>query len=370
MTPGRTPLRPNRSLRLPAEDPQLDSLLYELDIRAPGATDFELVSMWAAKHVWRIDVNGEPWAYIRYLLGSGEQFPDRWRHMRLGVDLHQAHVGPRILGYAESSQSLEGRAVMVEAALNDIERDDLIERSEEVIGLFARLHSTIPLHDALSRNLTDADIEGLRPMENLFAETRERWFEAVVDRWLAIGLTEISVLSELVGILFNSLAMLKEESTPFQIVVPAHNDPNFGNFKVNRQGALRLIDFEGLALSNPVADLGMFLAYYVDDPDERYRLLRGYPLAEAEVVLARMQVWVPLRYLSIAAHWAARLTRSEDEDEWVFAVESIQQWMYGAAEMLFAGAVAPSFEAQLGEVVESLLTRWPFDDTVYDPPVD
>lgn len=368
MVPERTPMRPNRVLRQPATAPELEDLLQELGIAPPGQVDFELVSMWAAKHVWRVNVEGTPWAYIRYLLGSGEQFPDRWRHMRLGVDLQQAHVGPRILGFSEASQLLQGRAVMVEASLDDISREELIERADEVIGLFARLHSTIPLHSALSRDLTDADVEGLRPMQTLFAETRERWFEAVVERWLAIGLTEISELSNLVGTLINILGTMREEQDSLQIVVPAHNDPNFGNFKVNRKGALRLIDFEGLALSNPVADLGMFLAYYIDAPEDRYRLLTGYPLAEPDVILARMQVWVPLKYLSIAAHWAARLTRSEDEDEWIFAIESIEQWINGAAEMLFDAGVPASFLEALADVAESLLARWPFDEAEYDPP--
>ncbi len=366
----RTPMRPNRSLREPAADDKLEAMLAELAISPPGPVEFVLVSEWAAKHVWRIDVSGQPWAYIRYLLGSGEQFPERWRHMRLGVDLHQAHVGPRILGYSPESNELEGRAVMVEASLEDISREALIDRADEVIALFARLHSTIPLHSALSRDLTDADVEGLRPMQTLFAETRERWFEAVVERWLSIGLTEISELSELVGGLFNILATLRSERDALQIVVPAHNDPNFGNFKVNRQGALRLIDFEGLALSNPVADLGMFFAYYIDDVDERYQLLQGYPLAEADMILARMDVWVPLKYLSIAAHWAARLTRAESEDDWIFAVESIEQWLNGAAEMLFKVGISDSFFDTLAHITESLLERWPFDAAEYNPPAN
>jgi len=359
---ARTPTRPSRHQREPASAEQLDGLLEELDIQLPrGQIEYELVSEWAAKHVWSVLANGKPWAFIRYLLGPASSREDRWRHMRLGVDLAQAHVGPRMLGISEESMALGGRAVVVEAALEPLEKEELIARAEEAIVLFGRLHSYIPLHSALSRSLTEADLTGLRPLVALFSETRERWFEAVVERWLGVGLTEISELADVVGVLFNAAESIRRDDSKLDIVVPAHNDPNYGNFMLNRKGAMRMIDFEGLALSHPVADLGMFLSYYVPR-EQHFDLLKSYPLSDADVLVEKMRVWVPLKYLGVAAHWAARLTKSTEQEAWGFAVESIDEWLRGAAEMLFDGRVPQQIDSSLNHIFDSLLERWPPED--------
>ncbi len=348
--------RPNRSQRRAATPNMIANLLDELDIRPPGGLEVELVSRWAAKHVWRIDVNGEPWAYVRYLLGSADHFPDRWRHLRLSTLLHEARVGPRVLGITPSSEALGGRAAIVEAALRPITRQELEARAVEALMLFARLHSYIPLHEALTRQINGDDHERLQPLARLFSETRERWFEAVVANWLEAGLSEISDVTELVSELINQIETLDFDDDP-GIIVPAHNDPNHGNFMVNRQGALRMIDFEELALNHPVADLGVFLTWYVDR-DRHRDLLAHYPLSDPDAMLERMRVWVPLRYIGIAAHWAARLNRSQDQEAWVYASKSVHEWLHGAAEIVFDGAVPSSFTHTLDTVRESLIGRW------------
>jgi hypothetical protein len=136
----QTPNRSSHTQRRPASSAALLELLREEDIKVPGEPAFKLVSKWAAKHVWRVDVGGQPWAYIRYLLGPAAQFPERWRHLRLGQVLFEAKVGPRILGMTEASEALGGRAAVVEAALHAITRSELEARVPEAIGLFARLH--------------------------------------------------------------------------------------------------------------------------------------------------------------------------------------------------------------------------------------
>ena len=358
---GTTPHRPGNSRLIPASKAALESLLWELDLKTPGPLSFKLVSEWAAKHVWRVDVGGNPWVYIRYLLGPAEQFPGRWRHMRMGELLHEAHVGPRILGILEKSESLDGRAVIVEAALEMLTRDELEDRADEAISLMTRLHSYVPLHEALSSDLTDADLLGFSPLRRLFAETRERWFEAVVPRWLAAGLTEINTVRKIVSELFNHLEDLRDDSERVGIVVPAHNDPNHGNFMINRRGALRMIDFEELSLNNPVADLGMFLTWYAD-VDQHRTLLEGYALADPDAMLERMRIWVPLKYLGIAAHWCARLPRSRDEAAWDYAVESIDEWLRGAVELAYKGPSPHRFERALNRLNRRLLEREPLLD--------
>lgn len=357
---GRTPTRASHTQQSPADPEALADLLRELGIRPPGKLRLKLVSRWAAKHVWRVDANRRPWAFIRYLLGPAEQFPDRWRHMRLGELLFEAHVGPQILGITESSDALGGRAAIVESALAPINRDDLEVRASEAIALFTRLHGDPALNEALSADFTEADQRGYSPLTNFFAETRERWFDAVVERWLAAGLEEINIARDLVGELMHELESIQEDSESIGIVVAAHNDPNHGNFMVTRSGALRLIDFEELALNNPVADIGVFLTWYVD-VDQHRALLEEYPLADPDAMLDRMRVWVPLRYLNIAAHWAARMTRATTPEDWTFAVDSVDEWLRGACELVNEGNVTSSQERRLASLSDSLSSRGPLE---------
>ncbi len=356
MAKDQTPGRSSRTQRLPASPEMLVELLRELGIKPEGRLRFRLVSRWAAKHVWRVDVNRHPWAYVRYLLGEAEQYPERWRHLRFGTLLHEARIGPRVLGITPQSKALGGRAAIVEAALAEIDRDSLEARAVEVIALFVRLHSCGPLLEALSEGLSEGDRERLQPLARLFAETRERWFEAVMARWLEVGLTEIQAATDIVHELVNRIEVLGGDRE-VGIIVPVHGDPNHGNFMVNRQGSLRMIDFEELALNNPVADLGMFLTWYVDK-DQHRDLLTHYPLMKPDEMLERMRVWVPLRYLGIAAHWAARLTRARDEEAWVFAAESVEEWLRGAAELVFDGAVPDDMDAALTGLRDDLLAEW------------
>jgi thiamine kinase-like enzyme len=332
----QTPSRSSRAQRRPARPPDLEALLYELGITPPGPTKYALVSRWAAKHVWRVDVKGRPWAFIRYLLGPADRYPDRWRHLRLSVELFEAHIGPRVLGVTPESEALSGRAAIVESALTAISRDELEDEPQDAIALLARLHSCGPLHAALSQDLTLADREGFSPIANLFQETNERWLEAVPDRWLEARIPYADQATDIVAELLAALESIDHDSQRLNIVVPAHNDPNHGNFMINRSGALRMIDFEGLALSNPVADLGIFLTWYVDR-DRHYEVLTHYPLTEPDLILERMKVWVPLRYLNLAAHWAGRLSRARDRDGWEFAASSIDEWLRGATELLYNG---------------------------------
>ncbi len=348
----------NNNRRRPAEHAALDRLLHELDVRPPGKPSYELVSRWAAKHVWQVYIDGKPWVIIRYLLGPASQFPDRWRHLRLGELLYDARVGPSILGMAPESEALDGRAAIVEAALEHVTREELEARAVEAIALLGRLHSYVPLHEALSIELGEQDIAGISPVADLLAETKERWFEAVVGRWLEAGLSQITEATEVVGALLAQLDVMRCQTERIGIIVPAHNDPNAGNFMLNRQGALRMIDFEHLALSNPVADLGIFLTWYVDKNMHR-RLLQNYPLADPDAVLDRMRVWVPLRYIGIAAHWAARLTHAKDKPAWDFAVESVDEWLRSACELVFDGVVPAHLSAKLDRVKDSLLEGEP-----------
>jgi len=356
MTERRTPTRSSHSQRVPAASEALAALLHELDIQPPGTPDFQLVSQWAAKHVWRIDVGATPWAYVRYLLGPATSYPDRWRHLRVGVELFDAHVGPRILGISSESESLGGRAVIVEAALQPLPRESLEARPVEAIGLFARLHGCAPLLEALSEDLTEADQMAFSPLVNLFLETQARWFEAVTARWLEVDLPQISMATQIVSELVQTLKSVDQGTGKIGIVVPAHNDPNHSNFMLNRQGALRMIDFEGLALSNPVADLGIFLTWYVD-PERHLETLAHYPLADPAAILSRMRVWVPLKYLNIAAHWAGRLTRARDRDAWEFAAASIDEWLRGAAELLYQADLPAHITGLLSALTASLLAE-------------
>lgn len=355
---GRTPNRSSRSQRSPAHPDALVDLLRELNVKPPGKVRFKLVSRWAAKHVWRVDVNGTPWAFVRYLLGPATQYPERWRHMRMGELLFEAHVGPRILGITEEAASLGGRAAIIETALKPISRHELEARAPEAMALFTRLHGDPALLEELSEDLTEADLRGYSPLDRFFAETRERWFDAVVSRWLEVGLTEVNIARQIVSELVSRLDEIQTNADQVGIIIPAHNDPNHGNFMVNRQGALRMIDFEELALSNPVADLGVFLVWYVD-VDKHRSLLEQYPLADPDAMLDRMRVWVPLRYISIAAHWAARLTRATDEQSWVFAAESVDEWLRGACELVSGGKVPTNQARRLERLRDSLLARGP-----------
>jgi aminoglycoside phosphotransferase (APT) family kinase protein len=244
----------------------------------------------------------------------------------------------------------------VEAALLPLPREELENRGEEAITLFNRLHCSEELLEALSTDLTEADRAGISPQNLLFAETHDRWFNAVVERWLAYGLEEITDLSTLVGGILNYLETLRIE--PLDIVVPCHNDPNHGNFMLNRTGALRMIDFEGLALNNPVADLGIFLTWY-QDRGLHQDLLDQYQLSDPERLLDQMRLWVPLRYLNITAHWAARLTRAHDRIDWEFAVGSVEEWLRSACELVYDEGVPPEVLEVLDGIKHSLMKKAP-----------
>jgi len=362
MSDGRMSLgRKNGTSRRPSSGSELRGLLRELDANPPGEPRFVLVSRWAAKHVVRVDVAGQPWAYIRYLLGEGDRYPDRWRHLRLGELLNEIRVGPRVLGITPSSEALSGRAAIVEAALSPIEREELEGRTVEALSLFTRLHSNPALAEALQADLSETERERAiprEPLEQYFAETRERWFEAVVGRWEEAELGEIDDLTVVVSELLDDIEAV--DCCPYiGELVPVHGDPNHGNFMLNRKGALRMIDFEDLALNSPVADLGVFLTWYVD-ADKHREILTHYPLADPDDILQWMRVWVPLRYLNIAAHWAARLIKARDEDAWTFAVESVDEWLLGAAEIVAGGAAPDHLEQSLDAIRSALTDAWPF----------
>lgn len=340
---------------------QLDMALRELDIHPPGPTRYELVSRWAAKFVWRIDVQGQPWAYIRALLGPGSAYPDRWRHLQLGVLLHEARVGPRMLGLTAESEAVGGRALAVEAALLPLERDVLEARAGEAITLFTRLHSSHEIRRELLRLRTVAERarQWRHPIRRQFFEVRERWFDAVVPRWLEAGLVVINDVAPLVGELFYQLETIPCCDDDMQaLIVPVHNDPNAGNFMLNRRGSLRLIDFENITLDNPAADLGLFLTWFAD-VDQHTALLKNYPLADPETVLEWMRVSVPLRYLDVAAHWAARMTRARDEEAWEYAVESVIEWLQGAGELIYGRELPLRLDSTLYDVHRTLIARGP-----------
>lgn len=335
---------------------QLLALLHELDVHPPEPPQFVLVSRWAAKDVWRIDVAGWPWAYARMLIGPAARYPERWRHMRLAMLLHEARIGPRVLGLSPESEALGGRAVAIEAALEPLAQEVLEARSVEAMALFTRLHSNQALLDELGATLTESERSRLQPLAYLFAEARERWFAAVAARWAEAGLREIDDLLPVVARLLDALEDRRARAREVELIVAAHNDPNAGNFKLNRRGALRMIDFEDMALNNPVADLGIFLTWFAD-PDQHPRLLAHYPLADPDVLLAQIAIWVPLRYVTIAAHWAARLTRATDVEGWEFAAGSIEDWLHSAAEMLYGGEVPVGIASDLHDVRASLIER-------------
>lgn len=353
---SETPFRPSRTRRRPASVDMLDDLLDEMEIVTVGDVSYELMSTWAAKHVWRVDVDEQPFAFVRYLLGPAEEFPDRWRPLRLGPLLNEARIGPRVLGITESSEALGGRAAMVEAALVPLAPGELADRAGEALALMARLHSNGALIEALSEDFNEADRQGTSPFAALLAETRERWFDAVVERWLEVGMYEINDLKGIVSDLISQVQSMPVDIDHSDFVVPSHNDPNEGNFMANRQGALRMIDFEGLALNNPVADVGVFLAWFIEPQHHRGLLEENYSLVDAGKVLERMQIWVPLRYINIAAHWAARLTRAEDAEQWEYAISSLHQWVRGTAEFIYKDVPA-EMDEQLQLIIDLLYER-------------
>jgi thiamine kinase-like enzyme len=354
---GKTPLRSTRHHRRAASPAQLAALLRELGINPPGQPSFELESVWAAKHVWRVDVNGQPWAFMRYLLGPADLYPNQYRPMRLAPLLNQARVGPRVLGLTPHSQALNGRAALVEAALLPLDQAELETRAEEALALITRLHISPDLNEELSVDRAEVDEEGLRPVAELFEETYERWLGAVAERWREADLVGLKDALAVVERLLSDLAVIEADAESVEVVVPCHNDLNHGNFKLNRNGALRLIDFEQLSLNNPVADLGIFLTWYID-PSRRHDLLAGYPLAAPDAILERMRVWMPLRYLNFAAHWAARLTRAPDAERWDDAVSRIDEWLRRACELVY-GHVPPSLDSRLARLRRKLTRRRP-----------
>ena len=339
MRASGTPTRPSSSLRQPAGSESLRALLREFGLKPRGIVRFALISVWAAKHVWRVNVNGRPWAYIRYLLGPAKAFPDRWRHMQSALMIYEAGVGPRVLGLAAESEALQGRPVLIEAAMKPMKREELTRRAREAVRLIGRLHTAPALSEALSMYRTAVDEQGMTPLAALLAETRERWFEAVTERWLEAGLGEITRITPVISDLLGRLERAREILPPFDIVTPTHNDLNAGNFMLNGRSELRMIDFETLSLNNPVADIGMFLKWHVP-PEQHHALLQAYPLGEPETILQHMGVWAPLRYLNISAHWAARLTRAATHEMWNEAAGNVIEWLQGACRLVY-GQRAP-----------------------------
>jgi thiamine kinase-like enzyme len=329
-----TPTRPASSLRQPASSDVLRALLREFGLKPKGIVRFTLVSRWAAKHVWRVNVNGRPWAYIRYLLGPAKAFPDRWRHMQSALLLYEAEVGPRVLGLMAESAALQGRPVLIEAAMKPIARETLAKRAREAVRLIGRLHTASALGEALSMYRTAVDEQGMTPLAALLRETHERWFEAVTERWLEVGLGEITRITPVISDLLGRLEMARTTLPPFDIVTPTHNDLNAGNFMLNGRSELRMIDFETLSLNNPVADIGIFLIWHIP-PEQHYALLRDYPLGEPETILQHMQVWAPLRYLNISAHWAARLTHAATCEMWDEAAGNVIEWLWNACKLVY-----------------------------------
>jgi thiamine kinase-like enzyme len=359
MPAGQTPIRSSSVQRRPADTEALWGLVDEFGLQPVGRkVSFELISDWAGKHVWRMDVDDTPWAYIRYLLGPAKQYPQQWRHLRLSVELYQASVGPTVLGITESSRALSDRAAIIEEALLPLTREEVESRPEEAVTVMAHLHSCQALYSQLLEDLTENDRHSFSPLTHLFNETRERWFEAVYARWMEADMeAEIELATRISATLLEELEALAAQSEEVLLIVPAHNDPNHGNFMTNQDGILRMIDFEEMSLNNPVADLGIFLVWYVDSARHRDILESAYPLIPADTILERMKIWVPLRYINLSAHWASRMIRARDEENWDFARTSTEDWLRSASELIYNGEIRPDILSDLRELQSRLNER-------------
>jgi thiamine kinase-like enzyme len=170
---------------------------------------------------------------------------------------------------------------------------------------------------------------------------------------LEVGLGEITRVTPVVSDLMGWLERAREALPSLDIVTPTHNDLNAGNFMLNGQRELRMIDFETLSLNNPVADIGIFLIWHAS-PEQHYALLQDYPLGMPETILQHTRVWAPLRYLNISAHWAARLTRAGTREAWNEAAENTIEWLWNACEVVYREQIPRGTEVLLRRICARL----------------
>lgn len=82
-------------------------------------------------------------------------------------------------------------------------------------------------------------------------------------------------------------------------LVPAHTDPNNTNFLVTAD-AVRLIDWEGLTLSDPLRDIGLILWWYVPEAHWPEAIARLELTEGVEESVARVYWWAAATSLRVA----------------------------------------------------------------------
>ncbi len=106
----------------------------------------------------------------------------------------------------------------------------------------------------------------------------------------------------------------KADRLPAESLVPTHGDPSYKNFIVSGRGVY-LIDWDDLALSDSMRDIGPLLWWYV--PRERWReFFAAYGVSPDQAVLDRLFWWVAEESLDIALALDERGYR-EDTDEFL-----------------------------------------------------
>jgi hypothetical protein len=330
--------------------PSLMCLLAELGIKRPAGPviDAHLVSSWSGKFVYRLSAGGAPWAYVRHLPGPVSATPDRGLHLRLANILDDIGVGPPVLGITQHSEALGVGVTVVEGALEPVCRDSLAGRAPEAIRLIARLHGSNEVRACLEATaLSHHPEKGMTPFDLLLAETRLAWSTAAP----AAAATAANELAA--RLLDHAQSSIKERPAAAAdlLRVPAHGDPNYSNFGIGPLGELRMLDFEDLSLTHPLADLGSFLTWYVPHQYQRRELLQTYQQinspADMDALLDLMRLWVPVRYLRIAAHWLRRYgdaAVSAKEDQKQHALNALIGGLRDAASML------PGAHVEAGEL--------------------
>ncbi len=110
---------------------------------------------------------------------------------------------------------------------------------------------------------------------------------------------------------------------PAETLVPTHGDPSYKNFLVSSQ-RVYLVDWDDLALSDPIRDIGPLLWWYV--PSERWReFFAAYGVSPDQALLDRLFWWVAEESLDIALALDERGYHEDTDEFFVDFAAAIRQ---------------------------------------------
>lgn len=301
-----TPLEKSFGEATTAEEKALEGVVGTIPGWAGRQGTYARVPGGISNYNWRVALSNEKRRYFLKIPGKGtELFVNRQASNEAACRAHAAGIAPKVVHFdatsgVEVSDFLDGfRATTnVDFLSLDVRR--------KVVGLYREFHRATPL--SLGKTIFDMIDEHLQQLAAVGASTPadidwlQRQYGNVKAAFLASGLD----------------------------IVPCFNDPMPGNFLVNGNGDIKLVDFEFASNNERHFDLGVWFGEMFFDEEVVLELIEEY--------FGRVTAWSLSRIMTMRAladlKWACWAMIQEQISELKFDYHKYGTWKFVRARSL------------------------------------